>query len=138
MTVCARVFFSLFLSNHETNRFRTCFPKEYRKPNDLESEEDTERIPGPAPESDAIAVAPLPPKTPKIEGEKSRKKTTKTELHHVEVLEKLGVPNSFPKVQRRERREFTVEEDARLLHGFNIVCIALLYFSGYHAAYPTA
>ncbi|PWW72933.1 hypothetical protein C7212DRAFT_354541 [Tuber magnatum] len=102
------------------DRFRTCFPKEYRKPNDLESEEDAEPIPGPAPEGDTIVVAPLPPKTPKVEGEKGRKKTTKTELHHVEVLEKLGVPNSFPKVQRRERREFTSEEDTRLLHGFNI------------------
>jgi hypothetical protein len=64
----------------------------------------------------------VPPQSPKsAKGGKGRKKITKTELHHVGVLEKLGVPGSFPKVQRRERREFTQEEDQRLLQGFTIV-----------------
>lgn len=53
----------------------------------------------------------------------SKRKVTKTELHHAEVLEKLGIEGHFPKVQRRERREFTPEEDSRLLQGFTIVCI---------------
>ena len=51
----------------------------------------------------------------------TRRRVTKTELHHAEVLEKLGIEGRFPKVQRRERREFTSDEDAKLLQGFTIV-----------------
>lgn len=95
------------------DRFRTCFPKEYRKSTTLaaESEEGSE---GEFNKND----------TPKPKGPTVRK-VTKTELHHAEVLEKLGVGGNFPKVQRRERREFTQAEDERLLQGFQLVNIPL-------------
>jgi hypothetical protein len=56
----------------------------------------------------------------------SKRKVTKTELYHAEVLQQLNIDGPFPKVQRRERREFTAEEDARLLQGFTIVCDPLV------------
>jgi hypothetical protein len=62
------------------------------------------------------------PSTPCGTTRSGRRRVTKTEIHHAEVLEKLGFGEAaFPKVQRRERREFTQEEDERLLHGFTIV-----------------
>jgi hypothetical protein len=56
----------------------------------------------------------------------SKRRVTKTEIYHAEVLQQLNFDGPFPKVQRRERREFTPEEDARLLQGFTIVCAPLL------------
>lgn len=67
-------------------------------------------------------MTPARPKNTKPrDPEKTKRKATKTELHHAEVLEKLGIDGPFKKVQRRERREFTAEEDQRLLQGFTIV-----------------
>lgn len=82
------------------DRFRTCFPKEYRK--DVMAEEAEDQAQG------------SPSKNP------PKRRVTKTELHHAEVLQQLNIKGPFPKVQRRERREFTAEEDARLLQGFTI------------------
>lgn len=105
------------------DRFRTCFPKEYKKANGRGSEEDSDvGQPRPAPAGDTIVVTPVQPRAPKApDSDKGKRKATKTEIHHAEVLEKLGISRTFPKVQRRERREFTAEEDARLLQGFTIV-----------------
>lgn len=64
-------------------------------------------------------LGPAPTQQP----ERGRRKVTKTELHHAEVLKGLGISDRFPKVARRERREFTAEEDHRLLQGFQIVCV---------------
>lgn len=105
-------------------RFRTCFPKEYKKANTRGSEEESDAASQsrPIPAGDTIVVSPTQPRTPKApDSDKGKRKATKTELHHAEVLEKLGIPRSFPKVQRRERREFTADEDTRLLQGFTIV-----------------
>lgn len=105
------------------DRFRTCFPKEYKKANGRGSEEDSDVGQSrPAPPGDTIVVTPIQSRTPKgPDSDKGKRKATKTEIHHAEVLEKLGITRSFPKVQRRERREFTAEEDTRLLQGFTIV-----------------
>lgn len=73
-------------------------------------------------DSETISVTPQPSAPTPSRDRGSKRKVTKTELHHAEVLEKLGIEGHFPKVQRRERREFTNEEDTRLLQGFTIVC----------------
>jgi len=59
---------------------------------------------------------------PMQQPERGWRKVTKTELHHAEVLKVLGINDRFRKVPRRERREFTADEDHRLLQGFQIVC----------------
>ena len=102
------------------DRFRTCFPKEYRK--------STTSQPAPVEgegEGQENAEGSVRKKGPNL------RKVTKTELHHAEVLEKLGIGGNFPKVQRRERREFTPAEDERLLQGFTLVHppLQLFHFS---------
>ncbi|KAI5788584.1 hypothetical protein FPQ18DRAFT_262019 [Pyronema domesticum] len=100
------------------DRFRTCFPKEYRK--DLQRASDEEN-PDPDLAQDMDTSGSPGPSTPCGTTRSGRRRVTKTEIHHAEVLEKLGFGEAaFPKVQRRERREFTQEEDERLLHGFTI------------------
>lgn len=106
------------------DRFRTCFPKEYKKANGRGSDDDSDAAQQlRAAAAEAIAMTPSQPRTPKApDSDKGKRKATKTEIHHAEVLEKLGISRTFPKVQRRERREFTADEDTRLLQGFQIVC----------------
>lgn len=112
------------------DRFRTCFPKEYKKANGRGSEDDSDaalQLRAAA----ADAVNQSQPRTPKApDSDKGKRKATKTEIHHAEVLEKLGIGRTFPKVQRRERREFTTDEDTRLLQGFQIVGSQFLRFQG--------
>ena len=38
-----------------------------------------------------------------------------------DVAERLGLPKSFPKAPRRERKPFSGEEDAALMRGFQMV-----------------
>ncbi|KAI5845516.1 hypothetical protein BZA05DRAFT_146469 [Tricharina praecox] len=104
------------------DRFRTCFPKEYRK--DAMLAEQQVKLEATQEGMEALVevghmhtmLGPAPTQQP----ERGRRKVTKTELHHAEVLKGLGISDRFPKVARRERREFTAEEDHRLLQGFQI------------------
>jgi hypothetical protein len=95
-----------------SNSFRTCFPKEYRKgaaSSDSGNNSDVD---------ESLQNS----STPGLSGRNGLKRSrTKTEEHHALVLEKLGIEGRFPKVQRRERREFTADEDRRLMQGFTIV-----------------
>lgn len=88
-------------------RFRTCFPTEYRK--------NTSSADGRTPGSEK------PASQHEFKNSKYPPKPTKTELEHAELVEKLGLDRHFPKAQRRERREFTAEEDCSLLAGFDLV-----------------
>ena len=54
----------------------------------------------------------------KIKGRARRRNSNSPTL---DVAERLGFPNSFPKALRRERKPFSHEEDEALLKGFQIV-----------------
>ncbi|KAI9776036.1 MAG: hypothetical protein M1839_000638 [Geoglossum umbratile] len=121
------------------DRFRTCFPQEYRKhldskPNSSvdapETPQGLTQTPRPlpsvisekilnaqdSPTSSASAASPQdisPPPT-------KRPRKSRTDRKSTGDLARLGIEGPFPKAQRRERRAFTNEEDADLLKGYQI------------------
>ena len=83
------------------DRFRTCCPEEYKK-----SGPSKEKDAKPAAKSDGKGSANIPLRGPP------------THRKGPEELAALGINEPFFKRQRRERREFTKEEDEALLKGF--------------------
>lgn len=104
-------------------RFRTCFPKEYKNHFGRDKSE-TPMTGGKASDLAAILVEDPNPELKqdmsngKIKGRARRRNSNSPTL---DVAERLGFPNSFPKALRRERKPFSHEEDEALLKGFQIV-----------------
>jgi len=104
-------------------RFRTCFPKEYKKHFGRDKSE-TPMTGGKA--SDIATILVEDPESElkqdmsngKVKGRARRRNSNSPTL---DVAERLGFPNSFPKAPRRERKPFSHEEDEALLRGFQVV-----------------
>ncbi|RPB19517.1 hypothetical protein L211DRAFT_871235 [Terfezia boudieri ATCC MYA-4762] len=71
----------------------------------------------------------------KIKGRARRRNSNSPTL---DVAERLGFPNSFPKALRRERKPFSHEEDDALLKGFQVTGALLTRdkFSRFRNAFP--
>ncbi|KAH0543782.1 hypothetical protein FGG08_001964 [Glutinoglossum americanum] len=121
------------------DRFRTCFPQEYRK--HLDSKPNGSNNTVERPQGSTSAPRPLPSVIPEnilnvqdsptssasaaspqnISPSPSRRpRKSRTDRKSTGDLVRLGIEGPFPKAQRRERRAFTDEEDADLLRGYQI------------------
>ena len=104
-------------------RFRTCFPKEYKNHFGRDKSE-TPITGGKASDLATILVEDPDPdfkqdmSNGKVKGRTRRRNSNSPTL---DVAERLGFPNSFPKAPRRERKPFSQEEDDALLRGFEVV-----------------
>ncbi|KAF8470214.1 hypothetical protein BDZ91DRAFT_720159 [Kalaharituber pfeilii] len=102
------------------DRFRTCFPKEYKRHFGRAKSETPNGGSGKASDISTILVGHPEGEDGQNSGKSSRSRRRTSNSPTVDVAERLGFPKCFPKAQRRERKPFSPEEDVALLKGFQI------------------